>query len=78
MAGETLIHRSRDEIEQARLVSEQKALLDRQSDLAYAKKEGRAEGRAEGRTEGRSDERKNILELLDQGLSIDEIKKLLA
>jgi len=37
--------------------------------------EGHEQGRVVGRKEGRIDERKHLLELLDQGLSIDEIKK---
>jgi len=36
---------------------------------------GRKEGRAEGLVDGREEERKHLLELMDQGFSIDEIKK---
>ena len=52
MAGETLITISRDDREQARLLSEEKYALDRQSDLVLAKREGRTEGLQIGRTEG--------------------------
>jgi len=44
MAGETLIHISRDEIEFARQTSELKYELDNQSRMAYARKKGLAEG----------------------------------
>jgi hypothetical protein len=39
--------------------------------------EGREEGRVEGREEGREEERKYVLDLLNQRLSPDEIKKRL-
>jgi flagellar biosynthesis/type III secretory pathway protein FliH len=41
--------------------------------IAQGKKEGKKEGRIEGIAEARS----NFLELLNQGLSIEEIKKRL-
>jgi hypothetical protein len=44
MAGETLIHISRDEIEQARLTSELKYVLDTQSKYVDGQRKGRAEG----------------------------------
>jgi len=44
MAGETLIHISRNEIEQARLTSELKYVLDTQSRLVNAKRQGMEEG----------------------------------
>ena len=40
MAGETLVRISRDEIEQARLTTELKNILDYQSGLVHAKREG--------------------------------------
>ena len=43
MAGETLIHISRDEIEQAHLTTELKNILDYQSRWVNAKREGHAE-----------------------------------
>jgi len=55
MAGETLIHISRDDIEQARLTTELKNKLDYQSGMVDARWEGRIEGHAEGRAEGRTE-----------------------
>ena len=52
MAGETLIHISRSEIEHARQTSELKYILDRQSEMVTARREGRKEGLEEGRKEG--------------------------
>ncbi len=51
--------------------------------IAYARKEGRedgiefgmAKGRSEGRKKGREERDTYFLELLDQGLSTDEIKQ---
>jgi len=60
MAGETLIHISRDDIEQARLTTELKNKLDYQSGMVYAKRQGRTEGRAEGLAEGRVTEKLEI------------------
>jgi len=70
MASEVLINVSKDEIERAYLMSKMKYELDLQSKLVGAKREGIAEGRNEGREE--------ILDLLSQGLSIEEIKLRLA
>jgi len=42
-----------------------------------AREEGHKEGLEEGMEEGRITERQRILELLDQGLSVEEMKKLL-
>jgi len=47
MAGETLIHISQNEIEQVRLTDELKNILDHQSSMARARREGLAEGRRE-------------------------------
>jgi predicted transposase/invertase (TIGR01784 family) len=52
MASEVLMTISKDEVERAWLMSEEKYILDTQSRLTYAKEEARAEGLAEGRTEG--------------------------
>ena len=73
MAGETLIEISRDEIEQARLTSELKYILDNQSMMTDARREGREEGFEKGREE----ERQRFLDLLNQGLSVEEIKQRL-
>jgi len=45
MASEVLLTISRDEVERARLNSEIKWQLDRQSEIVYAKREGRKEER---------------------------------
>ena len=50
-ASEVLLSISRDEIEQARLMSELKYELDTQSKLVHAKREGRKEGLAEAHKE---------------------------
>jgi predicted transposase/invertase (TIGR01784 family) len=47
MASEVLMTISRDEHERVRLASELRAELDRQSQLGYARKEGRQEGQQE-------------------------------
>ena len=57
MASEVLMTISKDEIEQARLMSELKYELDTQSKLVHAKQEGRQE----------------VLELLKSGKSLEEI-----
>jgi predicted transposase/invertase (TIGR01784 family) len=49
MASEVLISVSRDEVEQAWLRSREKYELDTQSDLTYARQEGRQEGEQKGR-----------------------------
>jgi len=66
-------------------LSKMKYELDHQFDIEDAREEaktvGIAEGRAEGiiagRAEGVQDERKRILDLLDQGLTVEELKKRL-
>ena len=82
MAGETLMEISKDEIEQARLTTELKNILDYQCMMIDAKreglKEGREEGHAEGHAEGRAEERQYVLELLDQGLSTEEKRQHLS
>ena len=65
MASSVLIKVSRDEEERARIMREEKTELDRISYIAHAKEEGRAE------------EREYFLSLLNQGLTIDEIKQRL-
>ncbi|MDR1029415.1 MAG: hypothetical protein LBL76_00925 [Treponema sp.] len=44
MASEVLLSISKDEVERARLVSEEKYLLDTQSQVVHAKREGLQEG----------------------------------
>jgi predicted transposase/invertase (TIGR01784 family) len=51
MASEVLISISRDEAERARLMSEYKYVVDTQSKVVHAKREGRQEGRQEEKLE---------------------------
>jgi hypothetical protein len=73
MASEVLMTISRDEVERARLMSEFKYEIDTQSKIGYARKEGRKEGREEGRKESRQE----ILDLLAQGVSAEELRRRL-
>jgi flagellar biosynthesis/type III secretory pathway protein FliH len=72
MASRVLMTISRDEVERARLISEEKYILDTQSNLTYARQqiaksrargmkkglaEGLAEGKAVGKAEGRAEGR---------------------
>ena len=68
MACQVLRTVSKDEAERARLLSEYKFEVDTQSKMVQARRVGLAEGRAEARAE--------ILNLLDSGKSIEEIKNL--
>jgi predicted transposase/invertase (TIGR01784 family) len=65
MAGQILMTVSKDEIERARLESEFKYQLDLQSNLISAKREGIQECS------------EYVLELIDKGLTIEEIKQTL-
>ena len=67
MAGQVLMTVSRDEEERARLLRDEKIELDYQSGMVTAKRIGFKEGREE--------ERQLFLDLLNQGLSIEEIKQ---
>ena len=67
MASEVLINVSKDEIERSRLMSEYKYELDTQSRLVHAERQGEQKGRAEGRRE--------MIELLKSGKSLEEIIK---
>jgi len=59
MASEVLLNISRDEVERARLMSEEKFQLDMQSKMVHAKREGH----------------KEILSMLKSGKSPEEILK---
>ena len=52
MASEVLQSISKDEVERARLMSEYKYVVDTQSKVVHAKREGLKEGRKEGLKEG--------------------------
>jgi len=70
---------SRDYIRYARKMAEIKNSMDRAQALFVAQEEGHAkglvEGRAEGLEKGIAEERRRVLEMLDQGLSVEEIKQ---
>jgi predicted transposase/invertase (TIGR01784 family) len=68
---------TQNEVEFFRNLSLLKAELDYQSGMTNAKREGHKEGIKEGIKEGLEKGRKEIFELLEQGLSIDEIKERL-
>ena len=65
MASEVLMTISKDEIEQARLLSEEKYELDTRSWLIYAERKGKQEGKREGE--------QKIIDLLKSGKSPEEI-----
>ena len=65
MASEVLISISKDEVERARLMSEYKYQLDLQSKMVHARRQGLQEGEAKGRRE--------ILDLLKNGKSPEDI-----
>jgi predicted transposase/invertase (TIGR01784 family) len=67
MASELLMEISQDEVERARIRSRKKFQMDLTSDLITAKKQGMIEGEARVRAE--------ISELLNSGVSLDEIKR---
>ena len=55
MASQVLMTISRDEVERARLISEEKYILDTQSKLVHAKREGEARGHTRGHAEGHAE-----------------------
>ena len=69
MASEVLITITKEEREQAWALSKLKYELDTQSDLTFAKRQGREEGLEVGRVEGEQ----KIIELLKNGKSPEEI-----
>jgi predicted transposase/invertase (TIGR01784 family) len=80
MASQVLMSISKDEVERARLMSEYKYVVDTQSKVVHAKREGRQEGRQEGIRET-ARRMKNINLSPEQiqaatGLSPDEIAQL--
>ena len=73
MANKVLMKISRDEEERARLMRDEKIELDYQSGLSNARKQGIQQGIQQGS----NIERERFLNLLNQGLSVEEIKKRL-
>ena len=82
MSAEQAVKRvSRDMRRYARRVAEMKNQLDRAMDWDHAREEGIAIGRAEvfeKEQKAREEDRQLFLELLDQGLSVEEIKQRLS
>jgi hypothetical protein len=87
MATELLLEVSQDAEERARIRSRKKFLMDQTSNLLTAEKRGRLAGMEEGRLAGMEEGRlagmakgeelgaAKVLELLGQGVPIDEIKR---
>jgi len=69
-ANERMVYLSGDKEAMRAYEMRQMALSDYTSSINYAHEEGRAEGRQE--------ERQYLLDMLDQGLSVEEIKRQLA
>ena len=69
MASEVLLSISKDEVERARLMSEYKYVVDTQSKVVHAKREGLREGRKEGQKEIA---RKALIE----GFPVEVIRKI--
>jgi predicted transposase/invertase (TIGR01784 family) len=77
MASEVLRTISKDEEERFRLLSEEKYILDTQSDRAYERQEARAEGRAEGHAEGVAENKLEIARNLKKmGLPVSQIAEV--
>jgi hypothetical protein len=66
--------------ERRRMIAEEKekARRDKIAMLDYAWNEGREKGEALGEARGQSMEREQILGLLDQGMSLEELKRRLS
>ena len=79
MAAELLREISQDERERARLRSRRMAEMDRVSDLLTAEERGEIRGMEKGISKGRAEGEVNgiakVLTLLENGLSLEEIKK---
>ncbi|MDR2447418.1 MAG: Rpn family recombination-promoting nuclease/putative transposase [Treponema sp.] len=60
MAGEVLLKISKDEVERARLMSEYKYMVDTQSKVVTARREGRKEGLKKGRKEEKWEIARNL------------------
>jgi flagellar biosynthesis/type III secretory pathway protein FliH len=72
---------SKDEVERARLMSEYKYVVDTQSKVVQARREGmkesKQEGMKEGKREGMKEEIAAILELINEGYSLEALKERL-
>jgi predicted transposase/invertase (TIGR01784 family) len=74
MAVETLSKITQDDVEYARMCNLIKSELDYRSGMNEARRSGIKEGMEKGKEIARKEDRQYFLELLDQGLSVDEIK----
>ena len=57
---------------------EEGILKGREEGILKVREEGKKEGILEGREEGKAEERKNMLELLEKGYTLDQIKNILS
>jgi hypothetical protein len=73
MAGEVLRTISRDKVERARLLSEYKYIVDTQSKVVQAEREGEAKGLAKGEAKKQAE----ILAFINQGGTLEELKQRL-
>ncbi|MDR2631096.1 MAG: hypothetical protein LBC60_09255, partial [Spirochaetaceae bacterium] len=73
MAGEVLLTISRDEAERARLESEFKYELDRQSDMVSSRREGERIGLEKGKLILEKERRETARRLKAMGLNADQI-----
>jgi predicted transposase/invertase (TIGR01784 family) len=78
MAGQVLLTISKDEVERARLLSEYKYIVDTQSKVVQAKREGEAEGFVKGEKKGEAKKQAEILAFINQGGTLEELKQRLA
>jgi hypothetical protein len=78
MVGEVLLTISRDEVERARLLSEYKYIVDTQSKVVQAKREGEAIGLVKGEVNGVAKNKAEILAFINQGGTLEELKQRLA
>jgi predicted transposase/invertase (TIGR01784 family) len=77
MASRVLMTISRDEVERARLISEEKYVLDTQSKLVHAKRQGEARGIKKGRAEGHTEEKREIARnALAEGATVEFVQKI--
>ena len=72
-AATRLLEISEDEHTRHRLESYRRFEMDNRVML----KEAKAEGRDEGREEGMAEEREKLIALIEKGVPLDEIKKML-
>ena len=81
-AADRLVLVTKDMRIRARLESQRLFEMDQQvmldDALEIGLKRGRRKGRAEGREEGREEEREKIVSLIEQGVSLTGIKKILS